>query len=200
MFNRHILMSFLSIVMALAVMTGGTLAFFTDTASSTGNTFSTGNADLQIAADVEGAEAFSNSITGPNFSGIVPGEIKEFTFWLKNNSSGTINLDLTADVSAITPSSDVEQTIDNALLVSWVCDLSGDGNLADETPTSKFSPREWLTGGNAGLGSLTPSEQMICRMFGELPSSADNTLAGQSVSFDAVYNATQVTPTPTPIP
>lgn len=189
--NTRIGISIISIVSALALLSGATFAFFSDQATSNGNTFSTGNADLQIAADVEGTEVFTDSITGPNFSGLFPGETREFDFWLKNNSLSAIDLNLVADVSAINPTDDATQEIDNALLISWVCDTDGNGGVADNTPTAEFSPRAWLNGGNASLESLTPGEQMICRMFGRLPDTTDNTVAGETVIFDVTYDGTQ---------
>jgi len=190
--NKKIALSAMSILASLALLGGATFALFTDTATSEDNTFVSGNADLQIALDVESPGIFGESIAGPNFTGIFPGESRDFDFWLKNNSASKIDLDVTADVSSITPAGDGDQTIDNVLLVKWTCDLDGDGDLSDETPTAEFSPRDWFNGGNAALGSLTPAEEMLCRMTGRLPSDADSTVADQTVVFDVEYDATQV--------
>lgn len=193
--NKKIAMSGLSIVAALTIMGGATFAQFSDSATVSGNTFSTGDSNLQIAANNAGIPGtYGESITGPTFTGIFPGQTKTFEFWLKNSSTAAINLDLLADVSAINPTDNITQTIDNVLLISWVCDTDGNGGLADNTPSSAFSPRDWFEGGNAALGSLEPNEEMICRMFGNLPLSADNTVANQSVAFDVRYDATQVVP------
>jgi predicted ribosomally synthesized peptide with SipW-like signal peptide len=191
--NKKILMSGMSIVASLAIMGGTTFALFDDSVTATNNTFAVGNADLQIAPDTgSGPGTFVESIPGPSFTGMFPGQTKTFEFWLKNSSTSTIDLALTADVSAINPAADGDQDVDNVLLVSWVCDTDGDGGVADNTPSSEFSPRDWFTGGNAGVGTLIPGEQMICRMFGELPSSASETVEGETVAFDAKYDATQV--------
>lgn len=185
-------MSAISMFSALAVMGGATFAVFDDTSTATNNTFATGNANLQIATDTgSGPGTFVESIAGPNFSGIYPGQTKTFEFWLKNSSTAQIDLNLDADVSAISPDPDGDQLIDNTLLVSWVCDTDGDLSLGNNTPSSEFSPRDWFNGGSANLGSLTPGEQMICRMVGRLPSSADNSVANQTVIFNVEYGATQ---------
>lgn len=189
--NIRIAFSILTILASAGIMAGATFAFFTDQATSTNNTFSAGNADLQIAVDVVGSEVFADTIAGPNFTGMFPGETRNFDFWLKNNSASAINLNLTADVDDILPAADGVQDIDNELLVRWTCDLDGNLSLGDETPTSEFSPRDWFTGGNASLGSLIPAEQMFCRMSGRLPSDTDNSVAGESVEFDVLYDATQ---------
>lgn len=192
MVNRKIAMSAVSILAAIALMGGTTFAFFTDQASSTNNTFSTGNADLDIAPDTgTGPGGFAETISGPNFTGIIPGETRNFDFWLRNNSSTALGLDLLADISAINPVLDADQEIDNVLLISWNCDTDLDLSLGNNTPTSEFSPRDWLNGGDESVGSLASGTQMFCRMIGRLPSTADNTVAGETVVFDAVYNASQ---------
>jgi predicted ribosomally synthesized peptide with SipW-like signal peptide len=198
--NRKIALSGLSIIAALTILGGATYAAFVDTANQNTNTFSVGDADLLIAPDTgSGPGTFTDSITGPTFNGLVPGGTKNFDFWLKNDSTSVIGLDLTADVSAINPAPDGAQTLDNVLLIKWNCDTDGDLSLGNNTPTAEFSPRAWFTGGNAGIGSLAPGAQMFCRMIGTLPSSADNSLFNQQVQFDVKYDASQgASPTPSP--
>lgn len=60
--NSKIALSGLSILSALALMAGGTFAFFSDTNSSTANTFTTGTLELQLD-DVD-EEVTSNTISG----------------------------------------------------------------------------------------------------------------------------------------
>ncbi len=197
--NRKIAFSAVSIFGALALMAGTTFALFDDSATQTGNTFAVGNADLQIAPDVTGNPGtFVETIPGPSFSGMFPGQTKTFDFWLKNNSLAAIDLNILADVTSVVDPVDANDTIDNVLLVSWTCDISGNGSLGDETATSAFSPRDWLDGGDASLGSLIPGEQMFCRMTGQIPSSAGNGINGETVNFGVTYGATQPSPTPSP--
>lgn len=190
--NKKIALSGLSIMAALTILAGATYAAFSDFVTATGNTFAVGNADLQIALDNSGAPGtYGDTIPGPTFSGIIPGQTKNYVFWLKNASTSATPLDLTADINAIDPTDDGAQTIDNTLLVSWTCDTDHDNSLANNTPTAEFSPRDWLNGGNAGVGALTPGQQMECELNGRLPDTADNTVAGQTVSFDARYDGNQ---------
>lgn len=184
---------------ALLIMGGATFAAFSDSVTATGNTFAVGDAELQIALDTgSGPGVYGDTIDAPNFSGMFPGQVKEYTFWLKNESSAAINLDLVADVTSVSDPVDANDMIDNVLLVSWVCDTDGNLGLGDNTPTAEFSPRDWLDGGNTGIGSLAPGAQMICRMFGRIPDSAGNDIAGETVEFSVEYGATQVMPTPSP--
>lgn len=81
-------MSGFSILSALVLMGAGAYAFFSDVAHSNNNTFSSGNADMQLALDVSNAPGtYGDNITGPSFSGLFPGNSRTFTFWIKNNSS-----------------------------------------------------------------------------------------------------------------
>ncbi len=187
MINKKILVSGLSVVSTLALMGGTAFALFSDTATATNNTFATGNADLQISLN---GEDYDDSIPGPTFTGMFPGDSRTYDFWLKNNSSAAISLNLTSDVSAINPDPDGNQEIDNTLLVSWVCDPENDG-FGDNIPTSEFSPRDWFNGGNASLGSLAQNVELACQLTGRIPSSADGSIAGETIVFDAVYDGVQ---------
>ncbi len=188
MINKKIMLSGISIVASLSLMAGATFAFFSDSATASNNTFATGNADLQLSLD---GESFANSIPGPAFTNMAPGDTETYDFWLKNNSSASISLDLTADVSAINPNPDGDQLIDNTLLVSWVCDTDNDNDFSNNTPTSEYSPRDWLNGGNASIGALAQNAELKCQLTGRIPSTADNTIAGQTVLFDAFYDGVQ---------
>ena len=135
----------MSIMGSLAIMGGVTFALFDDSATAQSNTFATGNADLQISLDTGGVpDGFGSTVDGPDFTGVLPGQTRTYDFWLKNNSSDPIVLDLTADVNAITPADDPDQDIDNALLVRWVCDNDLNLDLSNDIPSSEFSPRDWL--------------------------------------------------------
>jgi predicted ribosomally synthesized peptide with SipW-like signal peptide len=196
MLNKKIITSSMSIIAALSLMTGATFAFFTDSASSTGNTFTTGNADLQIAVDnPEGAESFGSSVVGPTFNSLFPGFSNQYFFWLKNNSSAAITLDAKADLSSLVTSG---SPLASALLVRWTCDQDGDNSLGDETPTAEFSAQQWFDSGDTALVSLPQGVQRFCSMNTRIPSTANSDIAGQTVSFNADYNAAQFVPTPTP--
>src|SRR3989344_8510273 len=97
--NSRIALSIASIAAAAALIVGATFAFFSDTSTSEENTFSTGSADLQIAPDEESPGTYANDISAPaiNETGLFPGFEKDYVFWLKNNSSALIGLDLTAE-------------------------------------------------------------------------------------------------------
>ena len=185
-------MSALSIVSAMTLMGGATFAFFTDTASSTGNTFTSGNADLQIAPDASGAPGtfVQNLNDAFNVSEIVPGYDQTHLFWLKNASASNIGLDMTADISSYTASDPEDVALADNLLISWKCDTNQNNSL-DESFGSEFSVKAWFEGGNSALGNITHNDEMFCAMRTRLPSNVDSTVANGSVDFDVRFDATQ---------
>jgi alternate signal-mediated exported protein len=76
--NRKILTSLIVIVLALAAITGGTLAWFTDQTSTTSNTFTAGT--VKIRADE--SENFTASVTNWN-----PGDHREEKLEVVNTGS-----------------------------------------------------------------------------------------------------------------
>jgi hypothetical protein len=77
------------------------------------------------------------------------------------------------------------------LLVTWACDLSNDNSFQLGETSSEFSVNAWFSGGNASLGTLTPGQEVECAMITRIPSSADSGIASASLTFDALYDATQ---------
>jgi len=194
MINKRIFLSFLSIVFAFAGVAGATYAVFSDQATSTGNTFSTGNADLQIAEDTgSGPETYLDDLTDVfNAAGLFPGYDEVFRFWLNNNSGAAIDLDLTADVTSLDAVELEDQALADNLLLSWRCDLGGEGDLSDETYTSEFSVQAWFDGGNASLGTLEDGTDMICEMRARILDTVGDEIAGATVDFDVVYDGEQI--------
>lgn len=193
MINRRIAMSAMSILTALSLTGATAFAAFTSQATSTGNTFSSGNADLQIASDTgSGPGVFGTTLADAfNVTGIMPGYDEVHRFWLKNASTATIDLASLADVSAYTAPDPEDLALADNLLVSWRCDLSNGNDLADETYSAEFSVKDWFDGGNASLGTITHNDEMICEMRTRVLASVDDTVASGVVDFDVVYDATQ---------
>lgn len=185
-------MSAMSIVTAMALMGGATFAFFTDSASSTGNTFTSGNANLQIAPDNNGsAGTFTDTLSDAfNVSNIAPGYDQSHLFWLKNASTSLINLDMIADISNYTAPNTQSIALADNLLVKWRCDTNQNNSL-DEAYSSEFSVKAWFDGGSAPIGVITPGDEMFCEMHTRVLSTADSSIANGNVDFDVKFDATQ---------
>jgi predicted ribosomally synthesized peptide with SipW-like signal peptide len=196
MINKKIAMSAMSIVTVLALTTGATFALFTDTATAEDATFTAGTADLQVGLDTgsEGTVVFADSFPAPDFNNLQPGFTSETDFWVRNNSDTGIDLDVLADLAGLTetPGGDASNDLKNNLMISWNCDTDDDGSLANNTPTAEFSVNDWVTGGNAALGTITANNAIFCRMFARVPETAGNNIQDDSLTFDAVYDATSL--------
>lgn len=192
--NPRIALSLASIAAAGALAVGATFAFFSDSTQVLGNTFTTGNADLQIAVDSSNsAGTYGGSIVGVNFTGIEPGFTGQKLFWLKNNSSSTITLDLKSDLANLGGSfHGTDGSLPDKLYVRFRCDSDNDGlGDTEDTVTGEFSVNTWITGGDDSLGSLAQNAQVQCRMEARLDSGAGNEIANGNISFDAIFNGNQ---------
>lgn len=187
-------MSALSIISALTIMGGATYAQFAATATLSGNTFASGNAELKIAPDVNNAPGnYEASI--PGFSGtgnIFPGYSENFTFWLKNTSDSDMELNNIAKFVNVGGTGANTEALQGALKVGFTCTRIGDNVITTAGP---FSVNDWEAGsasvGNLLGGNVAASEAQ-CVMNVSLPVSADNTVSNATVTFDGQFNATQV--------
>lgn len=87
--NSRIALSGLSIFAALALVGGATFAFFSDTGTSSENTFSSGTLDLKLSDDTPETDQDSVSASFGG-SGLAPGSCTA-TQQLRAKNSGTIN-------------------------------------------------------------------------------------------------------------
>lgn len=187
MINKKIALSLLSIAAALTVTGGAAYAAFSDVAQSTGNTFSTGNADLQIAVDPDNtvggvAGTYGNDIPAPAISeaGIGPNFNKTYFFWLKNNSTSNITLGLTATFGSVSTTGNVAMA--DQLNATINC---GGGSVG------AFSINAWAGGPQNLASSLAPGAQVQCSMVMNLPN-VDNTFQNSNVTFNGLFTGTQL--------
>jgi len=198
--NTRIALSGLSILTVLSLVGGATFALFSDEATATDNTFSTGNADLQIAEEgPDSPDTYLDTITGFTAENVFPGYSEDFIFWLKNNS---LSISLDVDASFTDVNTTVNAAIADNLMVSFTCvtDNNSDGIFNDAFATAgPFSVNAWAAG-SAQVATLAPEEdpdgqgpdEVECTMTASLSEAVDNDLAGSSVDFDAVFDGVQV--------
>ena len=182
--NKKILISGLSIVTTLILVGGSAFAAFSDTATSQNNTFATGDANLQIAADDNNSPgSYGNFIPAPavNETGIYPGFTKNYKFWLKNTSTSTINLNLAVDLSDIVTTGNSD--IANQFKISFKC--------GDADATNAYSVNTWDSTSAKSLNmALSPDTQVQCKMTASLEN-VDNSYQNSSVRFDGLFTGTQ---------
>lgn len=166
----------MSIATATTMMGTSAFAAFTTTATAKGNTFSTGTASLLISTDVNGP--FTASITNPfTATGITPGFSQGYTFYLRND--GTDPLSVTSSFA----NGVSDATLEGVLLTDFECN-----NAANP---GAFSVTD-MRAGSVNLGTIGPNEVVTCTVTASLPSSADNSVANKTTSFNALFNGTSV--------
>ena len=220
MMNKKIAMSAFSIVTALALTAGATYAFFTDTATSNGNTFSAGTFDLHVSDDDQDfGDAVTASMTTP--TGWAPGDVSGGHICFKNNGSVDIQqilFDLNS-TNAGDPNNDLDEwvyvdTIElgNVTGIPGACDdtgVFGNESLTDFTPLfeTRFGDNETLEnllteidGTNmsdddlldGGVNLIPTGGIMKLRVFWRFDEDAPTTnVAGKTVNLDILFNATQ---------
>ncbi len=184
----------MSIMTSLSLATGAAFAFFSDTGTSTGNSFATGSFDLRLSDNNETA---LDNISGTfNSSTMAPGA-NPVTATMQLRNSGTVagnNVHLRA-ANTVTDAGDAENlgamssllqitvaTYDGADILPLIVDLNSNG-------IKDLNDLELAPGDGPQVGLLTdtgPDHPLV--MTVQLHSTANNTYIGDSVS--TVFTAT----------
>ena len=174
---KKILISLMSIALVIGLVGVGTMAYFSDAETSTGNTFAAGTVDLALT----GGEPLPFQITG-----MAPGDTVTGTVTVTN--SGTLELRY-----AMTTTPDANSILDEQLTVV-ITDADG-----VELYSGVLS--------NAGIGNPAQGEQSGDRVLAAggseiltftvtLPAGSDNTYQGLSCVVNFVFNAEQTANNP----
>jgi len=217
--NTKILLS-LSVIAALAAIAiGGTVAYFSDTETSTENTFSAGTLNLQVGDS-------DSTLVKIELSNMKPGDTGNAANWLVKNT-GSISGKLTVGVGAITnnengciePEGDTScNTTDGELganlkVAFWMdVDKSGNWSNGDYYLTSGGNKTPWATGDGTTLPSAAygilnsyngktwtdvqtnianSSEAGNFRVEYDLPGGTGNIIQSDSSVFDITFTLNQ---------
>ncbi len=201
--NKKILIS-LSVIGAIAaIAVGGTIAYFSDTETSTGNSFAAGTLDLQ--ADNAGAAMFS-------LTNRVPGQSGEEDIELKNAGSNADELEIT--ISAITNvggagGTEYEDGVGNLganlEMVLWLdvnqnntfddgdVELINDGTVAPynavANPSLTYVDADTYDSDNwdAVLAAMAVDAKDDFQINWQIPTDVGNNIQGDSMSFDLTF-------------
>lgn len=180
----------LTIAMTVGLVSGAAYALFSDTATISGVTMATGNADLKISGDTE-TTGYDDNFVFPagfntNISAIFPGFEDYANLWLKNDSDSHIKLDVTA---RLTSAGGDWGTLKDVLQIKVIADSK------DGASTGWKTLAEW----NADGGVYFPGDDIDQGAFRKyyvyfrVPSTATNTIADKALSnVTFVLTATQV--------
>lgn len=192
---KNILKSVVVMLAVVAVASQATLAAFTANATITGNTFSTGSADLRLLEDLAGPAEGDNLVTskvGGTFTGIYPGWTEDYGVKLNNFGS----VDLMTSVSGVYVSD--TSNLRSAIFVeayNWTDGGEVGVIEADEVSVDPIAPamtlEQWRNTPIA-LGELDATvddtRSIVLRFYTEESMGADN--QNQTTVFNFVFNGT----------
>ena len=195
MLNKKMLLSLLVIGVVSVSAGAGTWAYFSDTETSTDNTFTAGTLDLEL----DGADG----ITGFGITDVAPGDSGEATSIVVSNA-GSIDGDLTVSISDV---DDEENGEENDAEAEDDDTSSNDGYAAnDGSAIGDLSYEITLTvsdGTTTYVGNLNTLTNLVDMDFGSIgadktitvsyavDTDADNQIQGDSVSFDIDFSLDQ---------
>lgn len=191
--NRQIATSIVSIGAMVVMLGAGTYAFFSDSGTSSSNTFSTGAMDLKLT---DASESVQDSVTASFGGSLVPGSCTgNQTLSLRN--SGTIaanHAEVTVSNVVTDTNSDAAPDMDSFLRIQVLtydgADVTGqitnsNGNLFKDLNDWAADPSVL---DNLGLTDLSTDHPLVMNIC--LDSSAGNVIQGDSVvsTFSATLN------------
>jgi spore coat-associated protein N len=194
--NKQIALSAVSIFAALALMGGAAYAFFSDTATSTGNTFSSGTLAIQL--DDENEAGPLDTVTASIGTGVsaplVPGGT--VSGFISMHNSGTINIaEVKLSATQTTPSTpDLAGvlSITSAVIASDSTCTTGNFDI-----TSSFTTLAALnsTGVDMPNSSLAVNETKYLCLTLTMDSNANNDYQGKTIvetfTFEGHQDTTQ---------
>jgi len=181
---KKIYLSLLAIITTVALVGGATYAAFTSQATSSHNTFTAGNANLQLKN--EPTQPWAASYGGASWGNLYPGWSDSYNVYLKNVSSSPITLKVLPKINITSYSTGY--LWDNVLMqITW-----SDGTHS----TGEYSLRAWTQ--NASI-YLTPTLAQNAEagpwvVKFRIPTTAGNEISNGSIIFDVIFDGIQVMP------
>ena len=198
--TKRILISLAIIGAVSAIVVGATTAYFSDTETLSGNTFTAGTLDLTV----DDENPYTEHITVDN---IKPGWARQWVFWLKNtgNLDGKLSIEfsdiINNDNGLTEPESDVDSTGGDgegelgeyleaaSTLRHWV-----GGQIVDQPEPFSWTKLNDLGGQTFTSYTLAADEadaqQFILDL--KLPLDVGNIVQSDSVEFDIIFKLEQV--------
>lgn len=195
---KRILFSILAIVLTVGAASGTAYALFSNTVTVSGVTLATGNADLKINGTNDSllAVALSTSNTYPGWQ---DGQY----FTLDNKSTSDIGLAVTAKISGHSGSWDALKDVVQVAVIEYGGSSGAMSDLSDKVPgnagtilanTGWKSLTDWEAAA-VSIGTTIPKDGTHhFVMWARVLATADNGIAGKTVSTNWLLTGTQVTP------
>jgi len=170
---KKILLSLFTIIALVILVAGATKASWDDNTTIADNSFTSGNADL----DLWDGDSWEDTISTFSDLNIYPGWTKDFTFYIKNNSTANIPLDITVELNSLDGDTDLRENLNLEFI--W------DGGSVGPQSLS------WWKANNWSLGSLNKGIQRTYTARFILLDTAGVELQALSVNFTVFLNGTQ---------
>lgn len=185
----------LFVIAAVAAIAGGaTFAYYSDTATMSGNTFSAGTMDLRIDKDPSSKnQVWSNGFTVPysylqqlGLTNVAPGIKGHQDIDIKN--VGTVNGgDVTIKLKRTTSWNELA----SKLRFTIYFDDENNG-FNDEGAAVVTGTLDEFNGNMYTIGQLNKDQIATVRIMWEVPTSAGNEIQGDTVTFDTTFGLEQV--------
>lgn len=181
--TKRIIFSLLMIGIAVAAVTGATIAYFTDVATSTGNTLTAGTLNIE----------FEGGYLPVNITNMQPGEEKLIRFDVRNTGS------LDAFIAAYaTGSWNLQDSLDNNLMQVSKVEYWNEGSTS-WVPIKTADPITGIVyyspdGSETALYTLAASQTEQFQLTVKLDETADNAYQGKTYTATINVGAKQTTP------
>jgi predicted ribosomally synthesized peptide with SipW-like signal peptide len=201
-----VLKSIFLIVGVIALASQVTLAAFSDTATLTGNVFTTGTTDLKLVQNLAGpysGDNYADPLAGTSFSNIYPGWTNRYT--LKVVNTGTLNMTLQNYAHYVSGNTGLGDYI-TVTIRAWNDGSNGNpldgiaqaGEVTDSYSTATMTRWQNTTFGGGpsdnpygDLGQINTADPVRGFVFDfEASTLLPNSMQGQSVTLDFVMNGT----------
>lgn len=194
---KKILFSFLIIFVFVGLISGVTLAYFSDTVTSTGNTFTTGILDLNLDGN-------NTNVVKFEVTNMKPGDSETRTWEINNVGNMNGYLDLHNLIQTHEPGISTEQeltvedpdvgTLGSLLNVELFIDINNNGVL-DGVDTSIYSGamEGLLTDYDLDLQLDAGTSNYLTMTVSWPPTDNDNAGQGDTAEFDMVFELGQTT-------
>jgi len=208
---KGILMSILMIGVVAMAAGAGTFAYFSDTETSTENTFTAGTLDLTLSND---GTTYTDGVTATwTASNMKPGDTGVDTLYIKNAGSISGYIDLSGigvtDAEGANPESETTGVMSDDLKIQlWidtdgdeVVDVDGAGNLLEESvyPAAAIGAPDPGMATIDGIASSYDLDEPISAgsvinltMKWELPTGTGNDVQGDSVTLEMTVELDQI--------
>jgi len=179
---KNIIKSLVVVVAVAAVASVATYAVWHSSASVTKNTFSVGNAALQISKD---KSDWGSSFAGTGFFNLYPGWSNSYNIYLKNASSSAITLRVFPNVHYIEGDGELFDNIYLQFLYEDGTPVNGCSNV----------PLRWWYDhpDNFPIGDITQNQERgawVAKF--SIPSTAGDDIQNMTVKFDLNFNGIQI--------